>query len=158
MHPRHDRLSPRRSPQPQRLLPDLSLILLYFLQLLILLLFPTLFVFEVSRRPFAFPAPVYEFLRMFLERGDGVEGEFIIGGYLDCGARDDHGSQGFIGAEKIFGEVTRDGYEVAFEVVGIAYEEGGGDNVGKSFRGEVASDRRLCVSTRSPWRCKNKSG
>lgn len=86
---------------------------------------------------------------MLLERCDSVEGKLIIGGDLDCGARDDHGGQGFIGAEEIFGDVTRDGYEVGFKVVRVAYEEGWGNNVGKSFGREVASKWRRCLSTRS---------
>ena len=56
---------------------------------------------------------MHEILGVFLERRDGIEGELVVGCDLDGGAGDNHGGEGFVGAEEVFG-----------------YGEGYGDEVG----------------------------
>lgn len=128
MHPTHDTLPPRRPTQPQRLPPNLLLLPLHLLQLPPLLLLPALLPFEIPRRPFALSTLVHELLAVFLEGGDGVEGEFVVRGDLLGGAGDDEGGDGFVGADEVFGESEGDNDEVGFEVVAIADDEGGGDD------------------------------
>lgn len=59
-----------------------------------------------------------EFVGMLFEGRNGVEGELVVGGDLDGGAGDDHGREGFVGAEEVFGDGAGDGDQVGFEVVG----------------------------------------
>lgn len=82
-------------------------------------------------------------MRMLFEGCDSVEGEFVVCSYLDRGARNDHGGQGFVSAEEVFGDGVGDGDKVRFEVVGVADDERGGNNVGEGFGGKVASERPL---------------
>lgn len=77
---------------------------------------------------------------MLFERRDGVEGEFLVGGHLHGGAGDDHGREGFVSAEEVFGDGAGDGDEVGFEVIGVLDEERGGHDVGEGFVGEISSE------------------
>lgn len=61
-----------------------------------------------------------ELLGVFLEGRDGIEGEFVVCGYLDRGARYHHGSYRFIGSKEVLGDCAGNGDEVRFEVVGVA--------------------------------------
>ena len=78
-------------------------------------------------------------MRMLFERRDGVEGEFLVGGHLHGGAGDDHGREGFVGAEEVFGDGAGDGDEVGFEVIRVLDQKRGGNDVGEGFVGEIAS-------------------
>lgn len=71
---------------------------------------------------------MHELLAVFLEGGDGVEGEFVVGGDLLRGAGDDEGGDGFVGAEEILCEGEGDDDEVGFKVVAVADDEGGWDD------------------------------
>ena len=75
---------------------------------------------------------------MLFERRDGVEGEFLVGGHLHGGAGDDHGREGFVGAEEVFGDGAGDGDEVGFEVIRVLDQKRGWNDVGEGFVGEIA--------------------
>jgi hypothetical protein len=81
---------------------------------------------------------VHKVVGVLLERRDRKEVEFVVGGELVGGARDDHGGELFVGFEKVLDGEVGDGDEVGVEVFGVADQGRGADDVDEGFCGEVA--------------------
>lgn len=96
MNPNHHRLTPSRPPQPQRLPPKLPLITTNPLNLLALLLLPTLNILKVTRNPLLLAALVHELDAVLLEGRHGIEGEIAVLGDQLCRARYDHRRDGLV--------------------------------------------------------------
>lgn len=116
MHPRHRALTVPVPPQPQRLPPQLPLLLPQSVNLLLLLLPAPLPMPEIPRRPPLLAALVQEVGRVLLEGRDGEEGELGVGGDFDGAAGHGHGGEGFVGFVVVFYAGFGDREEVGFEV------------------------------------------
>lgn len=81
---------------------------------------------------------MHEFLAVLLECGDCVETKLIVLRDKGSGARDDHGTDGFVAAGEFFGGGVGNGDEVGFEVVGCLDDELGGNDGDERFGGEIA--------------------
>jgi hypothetical protein len=81
---------------------------------------------------------VHKVVGVLLEGRDGKKVEFVVGGELVGGARDNHGGQLFVGFEEVFDGEVGDGDEVGVEVFRVADQDGGADDVDEGFCGEVA--------------------
>jgi len=140
MYPNHSTLTITRATQPQRLAPQLLLILRELTRLFCLLLLAAFLVLVIARRPPLFSALVQKLCGVLFEGDDSDEGEFVVGGDLVCGAGDDHGGEGFVGLVEFFDDSVGDGDEVGVEVFRVLDEGFGVYYCGERFGGEVASD------------------
>lgn len=101
MDPNHNSLTPSRPTKSQRFSPKLTLIAAHTLNLLPLLLLPTLNILEVTGNPLLLTALVYKLHAVLLERRHGVEGEFAVLGDQLRRARYDHRCNGFVASQEI---------------------------------------------------------
>lgn len=119
MDPDHSSFTPPRLRQPQRITPQLPLFLLQPPHLPRLLFLPAFLIFILPRRPSLFPSFVHELRGMLLEHYESEKGEFVIGGYLGGGARNDHWRHGFVGFVEVFDGGVGDGDQEGVEVFGV---------------------------------------
>ena len=82
---------------------------------------------------------MYKLRTRLLERRDSVKCKFVIGIYSHSGTGHDHGAESFVCFEEVFRDGVGDGDEVRFQVFGVLDYEGGVDDCGEGFVGEVAA-------------------
>lgn len=140
MHPRHDSITVTRPSQPQRLAPDLPLVLLQLAQLLVLRLLAALMELPLPRRPPALAAFVQELGAVLLEHRDSVQVEFIVFGEQAGAARDNHGRKRLVALQELFHLLCGHGNQVLLQVFrGVGLEQPFGvDNGGEGLLRQVA--------------------
>lgn len=99
--PHHDALAPPSPTQPQRLPPDLLLLLSHAVELALLLLLAALNVLVLPRGPLLLAALLKELGAVLLEGSDGKERELVVLGDLNGGAGHHHGCEGLVAVEEV---------------------------------------------------------
>lgn len=125
MDPDHDGLTPGRAPKTQSLPPELALIAANALNLLAFLFLSTFNVLEVSRNPSLFSTLVHKLDAVLLERGDGVQREFVVRGYEARGSRNHHRRYSFVSLEEVLHLLRGYSNQVGFDVLGILNDGAG---------------------------------
>lgn len=119
MNPNHDSLTPSRTTKSQSLTPHFALIPSNTLNLLALLLFPTLDILEVARNPLLLTTLVHELHAVLLECRHGIQSKLAIGGNQLRRTRDDHRRDGFVSLQELFNQLRGHGDEMGFDILGV---------------------------------------
>jgi SRSO17 transposase len=119
MNPDHDSLTPSSTTKSQRLTPKLTLITTDTLDLLSLLLLPTLNILKVARNPLLLTTLMHKFSAVLLEYSNSIQRELAIGRNELRRARDDHWRDSLVGLEEVFNKLRGHSDQVGLDVFGV---------------------------------------
>jgi len=102
MNPDHNSLTPSSATKSQRLTPQLPLITTNPLNLLPLLLLPTLNILKVARDPLLLTTLMHELHAMLLKRSNSIQRELAIGRNQLRRPGNNHRRHRFVGLKEVF--------------------------------------------------------